>query len=161
MIPGLCAQSRILNNNELKALIWPPKEVPQYYAVTSTFRPAGVGWEFWKVFCDWTQVAGVAEDRIFPAANDLVVDTVSMTQDIHVRNTLAFGDTDGVCRTLSFPPAEDDSVHPGVAWDGGGRRGWRITVLAGNPGDNKSLRDSPRPRGRFLLEPWTAFLYIP
>jgi hypothetical protein len=102
MIPGLCAQSRILNNNELKALLWPPKELPRYYAVTSTFRPPAVGWEFWKVFCDWTQVASVAEDRIFAAANDLVVDTESMTQNIHVENAFAFGDTDHVYHTIYF-----------------------------------------------------------
>ena len=36
MVPGLSAQSRVLNNNELKALFWPPKEPPRYYAVTST-----------------------------------------------------------------------------------------------------------------------------
>jgi hypothetical protein len=106
MIPGLCAQSRILNNNELKALLWPPKELPRYYAVTSTFRTAEVGWEFWKVFCDWTNLASVAEDRIFPAANDLVVDTESMTQDIHVENTFAFGDTDHVYHTIYFRQAK-------------------------------------------------------
>ena len=76
--------------------------MPQYYAVTGTFRPAAVGWEFWKVFCDWTQAAAAAEDRIFPAANDLVVDTDSMTRNSHVENTFAFGDTDHVYHTIYF-----------------------------------------------------------
>jgi pimeloyl-ACP methyl ester carboxylesterase len=102
MIPGLCAQSRILNNNELKALLWPPKQLPQYHAVTSTFRPPAVGWEFWKVFCDWTQLASTAEDRIFPAANDLVVDTDSMTENIQVESTLTFGEADHVYHTIYF-----------------------------------------------------------
>jgi len=109
MIPGLCAQSRILNNNELAALLWPPKELPRYFAVTSTFRPAAVGWEFWKVFCDWTQVASAAEDRIFSGANDLVVDTVSMTENIQVENTLAFGDADHVYHTIYF--REPRAIH--------------------------------------------------
>jgi hypothetical protein len=102
MTPGLCAQSRILNNNELKALIWPPKEPPKYYAVTSTFRPPPVGWAFWKVFCDWTNLASAAEDRIFSAANDLVVDTDSMTQDIQVENTFVYGEGDHIYHTIYF-----------------------------------------------------------
>jgi hypothetical protein len=102
MIPGLCAQSRILNNNELAALQWPPKELPRYFTVSSTFQPAAVGWEFWKVFCDWTQVASAVEDRIFSGANDLVVDTESMTQNIQVENTFAFGDNDHVYHTIYF-----------------------------------------------------------
>jgi hypothetical protein len=102
MIPGLAAQSRILNNNELKALSWPPKELPQYYAVTSTFRPPDIGWKFWKVFCDWTQAAAAAEDLIFPAANDLVVDTDSMTQNIQVKDTLTFGDAGHIYHTIYF-----------------------------------------------------------
>jgi len=102
MIPGLSAQSRILNNNELKALCWPPKVLLQYYAVTSTFRPDDVGWKFWKVFCDWTQAATAADDLIFSAANDLVVDTDSMTQNIGLKDVLTFGDADHIYHTIYF-----------------------------------------------------------
>lgn len=102
MIPGLSAQSRILNNNELNALSWPPRELPAYFAVTSSFQPADIGWKFWNLFCDWTHAAAAAEDRIFQAANDLVVDTDSMTQTIQVQDKLPFEAADHIYHTIYF-----------------------------------------------------------
>jgi hypothetical protein len=80
MIPGLAAQSRVENNAELRRLrIGPPAPV-DYSAIIADFEPDTVGWAFWKVFnSPGARVADWAADLVFEGANDLVVDTASMT----------------------------------------------------------------------------------
>ena len=79
MIPGLAAMSRVLNNHELNALNVmnaPPRA--DYFAVVSDFEPDPVTWRFWRMFS--TRAADATVDHlVFRQANDLVVDTTSMT----------------------------------------------------------------------------------
>jgi hypothetical protein len=83
MVPGLAAMSRVGNNHELNALNVmnaPPRA--DYFAVTSDFEPDPVKWRFWRMFSDKfsTRAADAALDHlVFRQANDLVVDTTSMT----------------------------------------------------------------------------------
>lgn len=88
MIPGLAAQSRrgaagqqlLLGNFELDALSAGVSAVPaDYFVVKSAFEPTDVGWEFWKFFMKTKErLADFGADLVFPAENDLVVDTASM-----------------------------------------------------------------------------------
>jgi hypothetical protein len=79
VIPGLCGQSAVSNNIELDRLRLGPSAVaPRYYAVQSNFQTKDVGWQFWKYFRK-SKIADVATDAIFRGNNDLVVDTVSMS----------------------------------------------------------------------------------
>jgi hypothetical protein len=79
MIPGLAAMSRIGNNHELNTLnVMNAPGRAEYLAVTSDFEPDPVKWRFWRMFS--TRAADVALDHlVFRQANDLVVDTTSMT----------------------------------------------------------------------------------
>lgn len=80
MIPGLAAQSRTSDNQELgrlQAAASLPR--PQYFVVRADFEPPAVGWKFWRVFKDVRQrAADLGADKVFPGPNDLVVDTDSM-----------------------------------------------------------------------------------
>jgi hypothetical protein len=106
MIPGLSGQSRVTNSFELHALNAPPNPAPDYYAVTSTFRPADPGWKFWRLFCDWTQAASLGVSPIFQEENDLVVDTTSMTEftaaGLKAVAVEPFGPDDHVYHTVYF-----------------------------------------------------------
>ena len=106
MIPGLACQSRVTNNFELRALTVIPKSPPQYWAVTSEFKPEGVGWKFWHVFCSWGPIASAATTSIFLQPNDLVVDTLSMTDfatdEIQPVKLKRFCEKDHVHHTLYF-----------------------------------------------------------
>ena len=80
LIPGLLGQAMVSNNEELNRLNRAYSTSPHYFAVRSDFKPTDPGWEFWKYFVnigdrakDW------AADLVFESANDLVVDTASMT----------------------------------------------------------------------------------
>ena len=85
MIPGLAAQAKTDNNVELQGLQRGLSVVPNgYHFILSDFEPAfaeeGV-WKFWKQFTRLKETAeNWAADKVFDAANDLVVDTSSMTQ---------------------------------------------------------------------------------
>ncbi|HEY8550257.1 MAG TPA: hypothetical protein VIL35_09900 [Vicinamibacterales bacterium] len=88
MIPGLAAQSRrgligeqpLLGNFELDTLsAGVTAEPPEYFVVKGSFEPDDSGWAFWKYFMRPGQrLADAAADVVFPAENDLVVDTASM-----------------------------------------------------------------------------------
>lgn len=80
LIPGLLGQAMVSNNEELNRLNRDFSSSLRYFAVRSNFKPTSPGWEFWKYFVnigdrakDW------AADLVFESANDLVVDTASMT----------------------------------------------------------------------------------
>jgi pimeloyl-ACP methyl ester carboxylesterase len=85
VVPGLTAQSRVKNNQELLRLHrdqWPSK--PECFAVRANFEPGDPDspwWQFWK---RWRKpllaLADTGADPIFDAPNDLVVDTDSMTR---------------------------------------------------------------------------------
>jgi hypothetical protein len=79
LIPGLFGQSMISNNYELNLLRLGPCAVsPSYFAVQSNFETSNPGWKFWQNF-RVLRIGDVAADAVFPGANDLVVDTPSMT----------------------------------------------------------------------------------
>jgi hypothetical protein len=78
LVPGLHAQSRVENNPELTRLLRRGVGSQIEYAlVCSDFQPADPGWRFWRWFRK-SNLANAAADRVFPGANDLVVDTDSM-----------------------------------------------------------------------------------
>ncbi len=80
LIPGLSAQAMVSNNEELNRLNRICTRSPDYYAVRSDFKPVDPGWEFWKYFTDaGNRAKDWAADLVFDHANDLVVDTASMT----------------------------------------------------------------------------------
>jgi hypothetical protein len=80
MVPGLAGQSRTGNNPDLgrirSVMLNAP---PTYFVVQSDFQIESPGWKFWKWF-NGGQLADAGADIIFPGSNDLVVDTVSMTE---------------------------------------------------------------------------------
>lgn len=83
MIPGLGGQSRAKNNAELIYLNrkkW--ITTPEFHAVISEFEPLETDdrwWEVWKRFGRPDKNLDNIADSIFQDANDLVVDTASMT----------------------------------------------------------------------------------
>lgn len=81
VIPGLQGQSAASNNYELQRLRESAKaKNARYFALTADFEPEKIGWKLWKVLSDAAKRAGdIAADTIFPAENDLVVDTAHMT----------------------------------------------------------------------------------
>jgi hypothetical protein len=79
LIPGLAGQSAVNNNHELNRLrIGPAAVTPLYYAVKSNFETPNPGWKFWRYFRK-DYLGNLAARAVFPGANDLVVDTQSMT----------------------------------------------------------------------------------
>lgn len=88
-IPGLASMSRygedggqfIAGNVELAKLEYGWSATPAgYFVVQSNFEPQAVGWRFWRAFRQPVlRVADASTDAIFSGANDLVVDTASMT----------------------------------------------------------------------------------
>ena len=78
LIPGLAAQSAVSNNHELSRLrIGPVAVDPAYYAIKSNFETKNPGWRFWRNFRK-DRAGDLAADTVFPAENDLIVDTWSM-----------------------------------------------------------------------------------
>lgn len=82
MVPGLGGQSRVGNNQELNRLhAGDVSNLPQYFAVQSDFRPDPAGWKFWRYFVNVRErLVSAAAGSVFDQANDLVVDTRSMTE---------------------------------------------------------------------------------
>lgn len=83
LIPGVAAQSRVDSNHLLRSLRQAALDPRgRYFFVTSDFQPAGPTWKFWEYFRLSQLAFGGAKalvDPIFAGANDLVVDTTSMT----------------------------------------------------------------------------------
>jgi hypothetical protein len=79
LVPGLAGQARVENNHEINRLrLGPCAVTPRYFAVTADFETADPGWKFWQYFRT-DKLADIVTNRIFDGPNDLVVDTVSMT----------------------------------------------------------------------------------
>ena len=96
VIPGLHGQSAVSNNFELGRLRTTARRANvRYFAITSDFEPEKMGWKLWKVISEaGTRGKDAAADIIFPAENDLVVDTAHMTSladDLDITEVLAFG----------------------------------------------------------------------
>jgi len=81
MIPGLAGQSRVGNNADLARIRSVKLQAPPtYYVVQSDFETDAPGWKFWKWF-NKGRLADAGADAIFKdKKNDLVVDTISMTE---------------------------------------------------------------------------------
>lgn len=83
LVPGLASQQRIVDHAESQRLFsdrWLIR--PEFSAVTADFEPNvnEPAWKFWTRFRHpGLQLANVGADFLFPGANDLVVDTDSMT----------------------------------------------------------------------------------
>jgi pimeloyl-ACP methyl ester carboxylesterase len=94
IVPGLRAMSRIEDNFELESL---RNEIPHpnadffnrhYFAVQSDFQPSSekVGWRFWRAFRNLGgRIGERVVEPVFEAANDLVVDTTSMTSFVDAK----------------------------------------------------------------------------
>ena len=81
VIPGLQGQSATLNNFELNRLrATGVRANVRYFAITADFEPEKIGWKLWKVISEaGSRGKNAVADIIFPAENDLVVDTAHMT----------------------------------------------------------------------------------
>jgi hypothetical protein len=78
MIPGLAAMCQ--DGFELQTLNVDPSAPPDYFVIKSNFEPPPVGWAFWRYFMEMKdRTKDLVADALFPGANDLVVDTTSMT----------------------------------------------------------------------------------
>ena len=113
LIPGLAAQALVSNNEELNRLNRAGAAGVDYFAVRSNFEPADPGWEFWKYFVNaGKRVEDWAADLVFDGANDLVVDTASMTvlarppQPVSIQKMYDFGRSSKVHHTVYFRQPE-------------------------------------------------------
>ena len=113
LIPGLAAQALVSNNEELNRLNREGVANVDYFAVRSDFEPADPGWEFWKYFVNaGERVEDWAADLVFEGANDLVVDTASMTvlakppQEVVIQKIFDFGRSSKVHHTVYFRQPE-------------------------------------------------------
>jgi hypothetical protein len=110
MIPGLCAQSQVSNNNELLRLNQANSRSIRYFGVRSSFKTDRPGWKFWRYFVDiGSRIKQSGATIIFQDENDLVVNTASMA--VLARNPdllispseiLDFGENDKVYHTNYF-----------------------------------------------------------
>lgn len=92
LVPGLDAQSRTGNNEEIRRLRMNTgggefgARPIQYFAIKSNFEPTAIGWNFLRIFSKPMQRLGdLGADIIFEAENDLVVDTSSMSEVADLR----------------------------------------------------------------------------
>ena len=112
MVPGLFGMSRVGNNPELLRLLGEePTDKYRYHAIQSNFEtPSDPAWQFWRWFRS-DKIKDKATDVLFGGANDLVVDTESMSQlsgkaTILRRQTLDFGDSPTVHHLNYFQQPE-------------------------------------------------------
>jgi pimeloyl-ACP methyl ester carboxylesterase len=110
VIPGLHGQAAVSNNFELDRLRkHAPRANVRYHAITANFEPQRAGWNLWQVIREaGPRVGDAFADRIFPAENDLIVDTAHMTslQDgVDIADVHAFGTQADVHHTNYFRQA--------------------------------------------------------
>jgi hypothetical protein len=88
LVPGLIAQSRVGNNEQLHSLRRAESVYQgRYFGVRSNFESESEGWQFWRYFRDvGTRLRDMAMDTVFESDNDLVVDSASMTELRHDRS---------------------------------------------------------------------------
>lgn len=122
MVPGLNGQSRVGNSPELRRLRALRASPVAYSVVRSNFEPSDPGWKFWEYFRDIKgRAADLGADVVFPGANDLVVDTDSMTdfRDAPAFSGLEhdFGTSSTVLHTNYFRQPETlDLIATAFAW---------------------------------------------
>ncbi len=107
LVPGLAAQSAVSNNAEIARLRAAGASGSAWFAVLSNFEPADPGWAFWKRFRK-SALLDAGADLIFQGANDLVVDTASMTDlgpATAIATVLDFGTSESVLHTNYFSQA--------------------------------------------------------
>lgn len=112
IVPGLASQQRTTDNAELERLFrvpWPG--AARVAAVSSDFEPDAQqpDWRFWPRLKNLAlRAAGAGADAIFPGANDLVVDTESMTQGgaLPIADALKLDRSKGVHHTRYFQNPE-------------------------------------------------------
>ena len=81
MIPGLSAQSATTNNQEmdrLNARKLPGDAAPKHFYIRANFESTNEGWKFWRYFTNKPTlrlIDAAVDTFVFPADNDLVVDT--------------------------------------------------------------------------------------
>jgi hypothetical protein len=87
LIPGLCAQAHVGNNEEIRRLRANTGNANftagpiRYFAIQSNFEPKSIGWNFLQWFSRPLQrLTDFGADMIFEGPNDLVVDTSSMKE---------------------------------------------------------------------------------
>ncbi len=109
LFPGFQGQSRVGNNPELLRLRANTGGAGgKYFAVTSDFQPRDPGWDFLQYFSKpMLRVANAGADLLFDGPNDLVVDTVSMTDladqtQLSGKDVKAFPTNDTVYHTNYF-----------------------------------------------------------
>jgi hypothetical protein len=109
LVPGLMAQSRVGNNQEMISLRQVPEALAgRYFAVKSNFESDKPGWQFWRNFRNiGDRTKDALADLVFEGENDLVVDTGSMVDlcdnlRIPPEQVLDFGTTDAVHHTNYF-----------------------------------------------------------
>ncbi len=79
LVPGFFSMSASSNNLELEMARAIRNQFPdKYFSIQSNFVPQAAGWKFWRHF-QKKNVAKRMARAVFPFANDLVVDTQSMT----------------------------------------------------------------------------------
>ena len=104
LFPGLAAQSAVSNNAEIARLRAAGTSGSAYFAVLGNFESADPGWAFWKRFRK-SALLDAGADLIFEGANDLVVDTASMTElapAAAITTVLDYGTSDSVHHTNYF-----------------------------------------------------------
>lgn len=88
MIPGLCAQSAVTNNQEifrLNARKVPGATAPTHFFIRANFESQSEGWRFWRYFTNkpgLRMIDAAVDTFVFPKENDLVVDTDFMLDAI-------------------------------------------------------------------------------
>ena len=106
MIPGLAGQSRVANNFELNRLRDKSLPMPEYYVIQSQFKPPPVQWwKFWDYFKN-NRLAHWGADFLFKDANDLVVDTDSMSDFIEDKKL-----TDPQVKDFVYDFGQSETVH--------------------------------------------------
>jgi pimeloyl-ACP methyl ester carboxylesterase len=115
IVPGLMAQSKVANNQELLRLhqnAWP--SAPATFAVVSNFEPVDPDvpiWKFWKRWANpLASAADALADTLFLGPNDLVVDDDTMTRIVAkpfpAANVLSFEAKDRVHHCNYFAQAK-------------------------------------------------------
>jgi hypothetical protein len=124
LIPGLDAQSRTGNNEEIRRLRANTGNgefgsgAVQYLAIRSNFEPQEIGWNFLRLFSKPMQRLGdLGADLVFQSHNDLVVDTQSMAEvadNRFVKIIHDFGTTATVHHTNYFVQKETAAAIRGA-----------------------------------------------
>ncbi len=103
LVPGLNGQSRDGTNEEIRRLrgnTGTANFTKRYFAISANFEPSDPKWNFLKYFSQpFQRLADLGADLVFKGKNDLVVDTLSMSEVADATNIVSahdFGDTDAV-----------------------------------------------------------------